>query len=211
MIESATAEGGGGGEALGQALAPFCVHYISLSRWEVKGQKTLSIPRVVAIRSTTDVTRLRHLENTVHIFTVFFFFLRVVDERQFTTLFHILKFDYWWTDDDVLHCRPRLEFYVQACAVDMVTKGCAGPPSVCRRAVLDILGTDLRTTCTCPVHQPDLAAMYDCLEWQRLLWLNPCVGKFQVLPTVLPAVSITNELKVKCNCFKFFDLACPHI
>ena len=76
-------------------------------------------------------------------------------------------------------CKPRLEFYVQACAVDLVTKGCAGPPSVCRRAVLDILGTDLRTTCTCRAVslQADLAAMYDCVEWQRLLWLNPCVGK----------------------------------
>ena len=71
--------------------------------------------------------------------------------------------------------RPRLEFYVQACAVDIVTNGCAGPPSICRRAVLDILGTDLRTTCTC--RGSDLAALYDCLEWQRLLWLNPCVGK----------------------------------
>nr|CAH0102392.1 unnamed protein product [Daphnia galeata] len=74
-------------------------------------------------------------------------------------------------------CKPRLEFYVQACAVDIVTKGCAGPPSICRRAVLDILGTDLRTTCTCRTaqHLGDMAAMYDCTEWQRLLWLNPCV------------------------------------
>lgn len=76
-------------------------------------------------------------------------------------------------------CKPRLEFYVQACAVDLATKGCAGPPSVCRRAVLDILGTDLRTTCTCRTAslQADLVAMYDCVEWQRLLWLNPCVGR----------------------------------
>ncbi len=22
-----------------------------------------------------------------------------------------------------------------------------------------------------------MAVMYDCSEWQRLLWLNPCVGK----------------------------------
>lgn len=74
--------------------------------------------------------------------------------------------------------RPRLEFYVQACAVDTVTKGCAGLPSICRRAVLDILGTDLRTSCNCRATQQhaDVAAMYDCLEWQRLLWLNPCVG-----------------------------------
>ena len=71
--------------------------------------------------------------------------------------------------------RPRLEFYEQACAVDVVTKGCAEPPSICRRAVLDILGTELRTTCSC--RGSDLAALYDCLEWQRLLWLNPCVGK----------------------------------
>ncbi|XP_057379779.2 uncharacterized protein LOC130702135 isoform X1 [Daphnia carinata] len=78
-------------------------------------------------------------------------------------------------------CKPRLEFYVQACAVDVVTKGCAGPPSICRRAVLDILGTDLRTTCTCRTAQQmgDMAAMYDCTEWQRLLWLNPCVVEAQ--------------------------------
>ncbi|XP_046458026.1 uncharacterized protein LOC124204848 isoform X3 [Daphnia pulex] len=78
-------------------------------------------------------------------------------------------------------CKPRLEFYVQACAVDIVTKGCAGPPSICRRAVLDILGTDLRTTCTCRTaqHLGDMAAMYDCTEWQRLLWLNPCVVEAQ--------------------------------
>lgn len=78
--------------------------------------------------------------------------------------------------------RPRLEFYVQACAVDIVTKGCAGPPSICRRAVLDILGTDLRTTCTCRTaqHLGDMAAMYDCTEWQRLLWLNPCVGRWSI-------------------------------
>ena len=93
--------------------------------------------------------------------------------------------------------RPRLEFYVQACAVDVVTKGCAGPPSICRRAVLDILGTDLRTTCTCRTAQQmgDMAAMYDCTEWQRLLWLNPCVGNdpssfflssFDILLLLLP-------------------------
>lgn len=73
--------------------------------------------------------------------------------------------------------RPRLEFYEQACAVDVVTKGCAEPPSICRRAVLDILGTELRTTCSC--RGSDLAALYDCLEWQRLLWLNPCVVEAQ--------------------------------
>lgn len=74
----------------------------------------------------------------------------------------------------LLLCRSRLEYYEQSCAVDSVTKKCAGPPAECRTAMLGILGTELRTTCACK--GTDLTQLYDCLGWQRLLWVNPCVG-----------------------------------
>lgn len=40
--------------------------------------------------------------------------------------------------------------------------------------MLGILGTDLRTTCACK--GTDMTQLYECLGWQRLLWVNPCVG-----------------------------------
>ncbi|KRT83977.1 hypothetical protein AMK59_2236, partial [Oryctes borbonicus] len=74
-------------------------------------------------------------------------------------------------------CRARLEYYEQSCAVDSVTKKCAGLPSECRLAMLGILGTDLRTTCACK--GTDMTQLYECLGWQRLLWVNPCVVESQ--------------------------------
>ncbi|XP_048510937.1 uncharacterized protein LOC105684340 isoform X1 [Athalia rosae] len=74
-------------------------------------------------------------------------------------------------------CRARLEYYEQSCAVDSVTKKCAGAPSECRRAMIGILGTELRSNCACK--GTDLAQLYDCLGWQRLLWVNPCVVESQ--------------------------------
>jgi len=62
------------------------------------------------------------------------------------------------------------------CAVDSVTKKCAGPTEGCRSAMLRILGTKLRTSCAC--NGTDFTQLYDCLGWQRILWVNPCVGKF---------------------------------
>nr|XP_023018834.1 GDNF family receptor alpha-like [Leptinotarsa decemlineata] len=70
-------------------------------------------------------------------------------------------------------CRMKLEHYEQSCAVDSVTKKCAGSPIECRSAILGILGTDLRTTCACK--GTDMTQLYECLGWQRLLWVNPCV------------------------------------
>nr|CAD7567790.1 unnamed protein product [Timema californicum] len=67
----------------------------------------------------------------------------------------------------------RLEYYEQSCAVDSVTKKCAGPPGECRKAMLGILGTELRANCACK--GTDFTQLYDCLGWQRLLWVNPCV------------------------------------
>lgn len=81
-------------------------------------------------------------------------------------------------------CRPRLESFEQSCAIDSVTKKCAGRTSTCRMALLGILGTVLRTSCACQgteVHQT-----YDCLGWQRLLWLNPCVGRDATWPPPPP-------------------------
>ncbi|GFG32408.1 hypothetical protein Cfor_07433, partial [Coptotermes formosanus] len=74
-------------------------------------------------------------------------------------------------------CRSRLEYYEQSCAVDSVTKKCAGPPSECRKAMLGILGTELRSNCACK--GTDFTQLYDCLGWQRLLWVNPCVVESQ--------------------------------
>ncbi|KOX70812.1 hypothetical protein WN51_02236 [Melipona quadrifasciata] len=72
-------------------------------------------------------------------------------------------------------CRARLEYYEQNCAVDSVTKKCAGPTAECRKAMLGILGTELRSNCACK--GTELTQLYDCLGWQRLLWVNPCVGE----------------------------------
>ncbi|XP_055908653.1 uncharacterized protein LOC129943330 isoform X2 [Eupeodes corollae] len=74
-------------------------------------------------------------------------------------------------------CRIKLEYYEQACAVDSVTKKCAGRPSGCRQAMLGILGTSLRTTCAC--QGTDSQYLYQCVGWRRLLWMNPCVVEAQ--------------------------------
>jgi hypothetical protein len=72
-------------------------------------------------------------------------------------------------------CKSRLEYYEQSCAVDSVTKKCAGKTNNCRLALLGIMGTPLRSLCAC--QGSDLQQLYECLGWQRLLWLNPCVGE----------------------------------
>ncbi|CAL8109863.1 unnamed protein product [Orchesella dallaii] len=70
-------------------------------------------------------------------------------------------------------CRVRLQEYEQACAVDSVTRKCAGPTAECRNAMIHILGTKLRFFCGC--NGTDVIQLYDCLDWQRILWVNPCV------------------------------------
>jgi hypothetical protein len=80
--------------------------------------------------------------------------------------------------------RSRLEYYEQSCAVDSLTKKCAGPPSECRKAMLGILGTELRSNCACK--GTDFTQLYDCLGWQRLLWVNPCVGQYIAPPPPVP-------------------------
>jgi len=72
-------------------------------------------------------------------------------------------------------CRPRMDYYVSACAVDATSAKCAGPEAKCRDAMLGILGTELRTKCACEGEAADFRQLYDCYGWQRLLWSNPCV------------------------------------
>ncbi|XP_076064663.1 uncharacterized protein LOC143038872 isoform X3 [Oratosquilla oratoria] len=76
-------------------------------------------------------------------------------------------------------CRHRLEYYEQACAVDSDTKRCAGSCVECRRAVLGILGTKLRHICTCVNIASEPRDTYACLDWQKILWFNPCVHDSQ--------------------------------
>lgn len=73
-----------------------------------------------------------------------------------------------------------MELYEQSCAVDSVTKKCAGSAAECRAAMLGILGTDLRTNCACK--GTDLTQIHKCLGWHRLLWVNPCVGELKANP-----------------------------
>ena len=80
----------------------------------------------------------------------------------------------------------RLERYDQACAVDAQTKTCAGPPDACRRAMIEILGTELRTNCNCDGTAADFRELYECIGWYRLLWDNACVGKTLSLLRTLP-------------------------
>uniref|UniRef100_A0A0K2TY70 GDNF/GAS1 domain-containing protein n=1 Tax=Lepeophtheirus salmonis TaxID=72036 RepID=A0A0K2TY70_LEPSM len=75
-------------------------------------------------------------------------------------------------------CSKRLERYDQACSVDGPTRACAGPPNACRRAMINILGTELRTNCNCE-GTADFRELYECIGWHRLLWVNPCVVEAQ--------------------------------
>ena len=76
-------------------------------------------------------------------------------------------------------CRPRLERYEQACAVDVVTGRCAGSGEHCRRALLAVLGTRLHSRCHCDDEPSSTASEpghHSCRDWERLIWGNSCVG-----------------------------------
>jgi len=77
---------------------------------------------------------------------------------------------------DSKSCRRSLERYEQACSVDSETKTCAGTYTSCREAMVEILGTDLRTNCACSGTAGDFRELFECIEYQRLFWVNPCVG-----------------------------------
>ncbi|CAG0917954.1 unnamed protein product [Notodromas monacha] len=74
------------------------------------------------------------------------------------------------------HLQPVLESFEQACAVDSDTLRCAGRRQECRTAKIRTLGTSLSVPCNCPSTSSPVADVYNCLGWQRLLWLNPCVA-----------------------------------
>ena len=74
-------------------------------------------------------------------------------------------------------CNDRLERYNQVCSVDAKTMTCAGPPDACRKGMIEILGTELRTNCGCEGTAADFRELYDCIGWHRSLWVNLCVGK----------------------------------
>ncbi|GAB6031689.1 hypothetical protein CHUAL_009440 [Chamberlinius hualienensis] len=74
-------------------------------------------------------------------------------------------------------CRNRLHKFDEACAVDKHTVKCQSSSKECREALLGILGTPLRTSCAC--YGNNIIALYKCTEWQRFLWLNPCVVQAQ--------------------------------
>ena len=57
---------------------------------------------------------------------------------------------------------------------------CAGAPQACRKGMIDILGTELRTNCGCEGTAADFRELYDCIGWHRILWVNPCVGEFNL-------------------------------
>ncbi len=73
--------------------------------------------------------------------------------------------------------RSKLAVYEKSCSVDAETRVCLNPPDVCRRAMVNILGTELRTTCACVGSAADFRELYKCIGWHRVLWVNPCVGK----------------------------------
>ena len=88
-------------------------------------------------------------------------------------------------EDFILHdCR-----YEQSCSADPDTKTCAAPYAQCRDAMVEILGTNLRTNCACAGTAGDFRELFECIEYQRLFWVNPCVGELLIhffIPSSLP-------------------------
>ena len=71
--------------------------------------------------------------------------------------------------------------YEQSCSADPDTKTCAAPYDQCRDAMVEILGTNLRTNCACSGTAGDFRELFECIEYQRLFWVNPCVGELMSL------------------------------
>ena len=71
--------------------------------------------------------------------------------------------------------------YEQSCSADPDTKTCAAPYSQCRDAMVEILGTNLRTNCACSGTAGDFRELFECIEYQRLFWVNPCVGELKIM------------------------------
>jgi len=77
------------------------------------------------------------------------------------------------------YCRSKLIAYEKACSVDSTRRTCSGSSDLCRQSMINILGTELRTTCACNGFAADFRELYKCIGWHRLLWVNPCVVKAQ--------------------------------
>ena len=97
------------------------------------------------------------------------------------------------------NCRKSLERYEQTCSVDSETKTCAAPYPACRDAMVEILGTDLRTNCACAGTAGDFRELFECIEYQRLFWVNPCVGEWEAW-TVLTRPSVCRESPHRSHC-----------
>ena len=84
--------------------------------------------------------------------------------------------------------------YEQSCSADPDTKTCAAPYDQCRDAMVEILGTNLRTNCACSGTAGDFRELFECIEYQRLFWVNPCVGKLVSL--LFSATSIRSLIRI---------------
>ena len=74
--------------------------------------------------------------------------------------------------------RGPLERFTQSCAVDSTNKSsCQGRPDTCRKAMLGMLGTELRTNCDCTSVTANFYKLHICIKWKRVLSMNPCTGK----------------------------------
>ena len=47
--------------------------------------------------------------------------------------------------------------------------------------MVEILGTNLRTNCACSGNAGDFRELFECIEYQRLFWVNPCVGELKIM------------------------------
>ena len=54
--------------------------------------------------------------------------------------------------------------------------------------MFSFLGTELRMNCNCNGSGGivgDFRRLYDCIGYQRLFWLNPCIGKLCIIQDLL--------------------------
>ena len=104
--------------------------------------------------------------------------------------------------------------YEQSCSADADTKTCAAPYPACRDAMVEILGTNLRTNCACSGTAGDFRELFECIEYQRLFWANPCVGE-QLMQSAIPSrkvdfiFSLVPELFLHlCCCSSWAECGC---
>ena len=103
------------------------------------------------------------------------------------------------------NCRKSLERYEQTCSVDSDSKTCAATYPACRDAMVEILGTDLRTNCACTGTAGDFRELFECIEYQRLFWVNPCVGQYVSQSSILTWQNYQVDIFL-CNCWPGLSL-----